>query len=169
MVLVYVVWGTDYDVKVDSHIIGIYRSKRFAVKKCNDYNKTTSTEIQQNDDGLLGEISKIGNENRCYCTEMKIDKTTNKIYFMKISESGGGGSYHEIFWLHVSTNLDKLIDGAIDYFSNEHNRDEECDNCKDHGCQKKLISDLKKKHRASFTCTDYEDTMVEIWFVNYVC
>ena len=84
---------------------------------------------------------------------------------MQIHETGGGGSYHGECWIHASIEKKFLIDIATDYFSNEHNRDNECEDCIKNKCRKKLIRNLKKDNCANFDCTDYADASIVIWRV----
>ena len=161
----YIVWRTDYD-KENSHILGIYKTKERALKKCNFYNKTFVTskkDILSDDDGLLGEFN--SRDDICYCTRIEIENDTTEMYFMKINESNGGGSYHDVCWIHASLDLEELIDTALIYFSQEHNRDNQCSNCIDNMCKKKLIKDLKKKYFTYFDCTDYEEASIKIWTI----
>lgn len=59
--------------------------------------------------------------------------------------------------------MDDLIEEALCYFSQEHNRDEECKKCKRKSCEKKLLRELKKHNRAFIDCTDNEGAGFYVW------
>ena len=82
---------------------------------------------------------------------------------MIVSNISGGGSFDHYRWIYVHTNMDDAIEAALSYFSEEHNRDDECDDCRDGSCEKNLIESLRQDHRADFECTDYVASTVEIW------
>lgn len=150
---VYIQWN----MKKDDYIIGIYRNKKLVSKECDD--------IEETDGTLMEGSSLIRKEDLMMCSSYYTD--ANRIYFLEIHESGGGGSYHEIGWLYASDDKEPLIERAIDYFSEEHNRDDECEDCQ---CEKKLIKDLRQEKKgiatADIECSSYEGASVKIWSVD---
>jgi hypothetical protein len=178
--IVYIVWKTDYDYgERVFHILGIYKDRNRALKKSAEFNedhitKDEETNIVSEDketdiivskNGLLGEYSLIGRDDLCYCTQLEVDDEATEGYFMRITEDGGGGSYHQYCWIYASTDEDELIDIAKDYFSTEHNRDDECQDCINNQCKDKFIRDLKHEQWACIDCTSYCDAVFEMWSV----
>lgn len=165
--IIYIVWQPDYvnNDNLNSHILGIYKTRKAALKKYNSLSKTIieNDAISSDSCGLLGEFNGYGNKDIYYCTTLSILDGAKKIYFMKINESGGGGSYHLVSWLYASTSKKELIDDALEYFNNEHNRDNECSECINDKCKQNLINDLKKKYYTEFDCSDYEPAYIRIW------
>lgn len=115
------------------------------------------------DNGLVAEFSSINMNNFYFCTELIINKSIKKLYFMNTGESGGGGSYHDINSIYAAETMEEIIDIALDTFNEEHNRDDECPDCTNDICKKKFIGELKKNYSSSFICTDYEDMPFDIW------
>jgi hypothetical protein len=157
---IYVIWRTDYDNSEESHIIGIHKNKTLAINECKKYKKVTMD--KDSSDGLLGEFSTINNKDKYFCTKLNIEKT-DCVYFIKINESGGGGSYHEISWIYGCSSLIDAINIALDFFENEHNVDEDCEDCQNDACRKKLVNELKKQKNSDITCTYYEGISFKIW------
>lgn len=99
-----------------------------------DLNQNEYKEITEEDNGLIEEFSAVNNELRINCTKIDISNDTKELYFLKIQESGGGGSYHEYVWLYIAVSQDDVIDIAKPIWcfqhllrmENEHNRDNEC-------------------------------------------
>lgn len=168
---IYIVWKTDYSGDADTHILGIYKKNQTALTKCYDYNENNDNEEKNapiskvGSDGLLGEFSGINNNDVCFCSRINVDDNVTRLYFIKINEDGGGGSYHNYNWIYVCTDMEEVIECALDYFSNEHNRDDDCEDCIKDKCKKQFINDLKKKHSAGIDCTDYDGASIEIWKV----
>lgn len=95
--LVYIVWKTYYNIASD-HILGIYTDKNLAIKKYEEVTKKIgdNNEIIISTDGtLLNEFNTINKKNMTYCTKTEINDDIKNVYFIKIHESGGGGSYHK--------------------------------------------------------------------------
>lgn len=161
--LIYIVWQENQDRELDSHIIRIYKDKEKALKKCNRHNNTIIKNIAVDDNGFLGDFYSYKNDNDYHCTKMKVPDGTNKMHFIKIHEFNGGGSYHSISSIYAYPDIKDMFQTAIDYFNTEHNRDDECEDCKNNGCKKKLMKELKENSRSFFHCTNCEEVTIEIW------
>ena len=103
----------------------------------------------------------IDQDQEVYCTKIKIDESTDTLYFLKIFEYGDGGSYHRQMWLIVEEDEKMIIKHAVDYFDDEHNRDLECEDCPH--CLKQMIKSLKNAGSADITCTSYLGANLEMW------
>jgi len=162
---IYILWREDYDCDLKSHIIGIFKEKEVALKKCNKYNGfniKTKDIIKIIDNKLLGEFNLYDNDDIYYCGQIDVDNSINELYFLKTKESRGGDNYHTKCWIYLCLSVADVIDNAITYFKNEHNRKNECTNCINDSCKNKLIIELKNKNKTYFSCTDYRDTSIEI-------
>ena len=104
----------------NSHILGIYKNKNLAIKECQKYNDYEEDDIidRSTTNVICEDASMINHDQEVYCTKIKIDESTNTLYFLKIVEYGDGGSYHRQMWLIVEEDEDMSIDHAIDYFDN---------------------------------------------------
>ena len=156
---IFIVWRE----RGDPLILGIYKDVRLAIKICQEYNEYDEDDIMDRSETnqICEDASVIGCDDSVYCTKIQIDENTNALYFLKIMEHGGGGSYHLSMWLCVEEDQSMIIDHAINYFENEHNRDDECEDCPN--CLEEMIKSLKTEQFASITCTSYEGTDFEIW------
>ena len=165
---IFIVWTPSY---LDSnpnlnHILGIYKNEDLAIKQCQKYNDyddfDQSDIIDRSETNIICEdASMINSDSEVYCTKIKIDESTNTLYFLKIFEYGDGGSYHRQMWLSVDEDQQRAIDNAINYFDNEHNRDKECEDCPH--CLEEMIQLLKNGESASITCTSYLGANLEMW------
>lgn len=156
---VYIIWGES----VDNYIVGIYKDEESALAECTEGEKVSIAR-----DGIIAEdFSRINPDEGIHCSLYYIYEGAHKLYFMEIQESGGGGAYHEVSWLYVSDDREELIEHAIDYFSEEHNRDDECEECE---CEEKLLKELRKERKgvssAEIECTDNKTASVNIWSIN---
>lgn len=115
------------------------------------------------DDGCIGEISTLS-QNR-HCISIPISDDADHLFFSVISESGGGGSYHEIDFLYLETEFENAIDHIIDYFENEHNRSDECEMCRSdsQSCKNILIHNLKTKHYTEIDTSCYDGVDASIY------
>jgi hypothetical protein len=182
---IYIVWKTKYDDAIGSNILGIYKDKDIA---WNEYTKfyghsiissdeddvfepdenvaiaSDACQSEENDieichDGLLGHYSAIDTDDVCYCSQFEISQETEKIYFMKINEDGGAENYHLETQIYAWFDENYLINIAEEYFLDEHNRDNECQNCH---CEEHFMKDLRETKRAYFYSAGY-DFMFHIW------
>lgn len=167
----YIVWKTDYDYpEPDSHILGIYADKDVAIKKKNSYNQylnsndddqTDSENEVLTDDRL--EFSTVQNQHIAFITRFTVDSGTKKIHFIKMHESRGGGSYSETTYIWFCSTKEEVLGVAENYFDDEHNRDEECGQCENDNCKKRMLEELGKDKCAEIECTDFEPVFIQIW------
>jgi hypothetical protein len=194
---IYIVWKKICDNEVKSHILGIYKDRNSALKKCDEFNKNIiededtditvsegelhneseetdtnedeETNIIVSNDGLLGKYSLIGNwDNLCYCTQLEVDDEASEVYLIKITEDGGGGSWHRDYLIYASTDEDDLINIAENYFSTEHNLKNDCRYCINNQCKGKFIRDLKEQKRTGIDdcgSYSYHVALFAIWSV----
>jgi hypothetical protein len=172
---IYIVWKTNCDnFENYSHIIGIYKNINTALSKCNKFNKnngnnkkfiTKEKGIKVSNGTLLYEYNDISVKDISYCTEFDVNDYATELFFIKISESGAGQSYHEYRWIYTCDNKKDVIEIANDYFCEEHNRDNECKECINNKCNQEFINELTQINKTSITCTDYEGSSFEIWNV----
>lgn len=97
------------------------------------------------ENGCIGEMSTIRQSDESTFVAIPVPEGCEYVYVLVLSESGGGGSYHEMDFLYIETEFDNVVDHVVDYFSNEHNRDGECELCQGDPeyCEKRLVEDLK--------------------------
>lgn len=163
--LIYIIWKTDYHVQTCDHILGIYTYKESAIKQYEIFSENIEKNnlIILTNRTLLDGFNTINNKDIVYCTKIEISDDVENIYFIKIHESGGGGSYHEYSWIYVCDNIKSVIKYAEDYFDTEHNRDNECEDCINNGCLEEMLTSLKINQYANIQCSDYEGAIIEIW------
>jgi hypothetical protein len=167
--LIYIVWTEDCDSDSKSHILGVYDNKKSAMKRRNKHNKKCETKDPNNDiilsdnGTLLEDASTIYITDIANCTSMNVDDDLEYVYFVKIHENGSGQSYHGSSWIYVCTDIESVIEHALDYFDSEHNRNGECNNCASGKCRKEMVKSLKKNNYACIECTDYEGASIETW------
>ena len=174
----FIAWKSDEDD--GGHVLGIYKNKDLAIQKRDEHNERNTSHIKKKmrkedsqienvlicEDGTLADgCSTIGRAHKTYCSRILVKPRTTTLFFSKIEESGGAGKYHEVFWIIVSESLDSAIDKAVDYFELEHNRDDECEECKEDGdrCKNELVESLKNGESGSILCTDYEGAIATVW------
>jgi hypothetical protein len=68
-------------------------------------------------------------------------------------------------YLLASLKKKSIINDALDYFDEEHNREDECEDCTNNKCKKIFSRTLRKFKKAHIEGTYYE-THFEIWIVN---
>ncbi|AGF85689.1 hypothetical protein QJ854_gp093 [Moumouvirus goulette] len=139
---IYIAWCTDYDNNVNEHILGIYKNKNNAIKKCKKYNNTFKKKKLKLDDNILGEFSSVNEECKYYCTMIDVDKHEKNIYFLKITEDAGAQRYSINHRIYVISNMIEIIDNVGFWFDEEHNRNKNCPKCKKY---KKHLKYLKYK------------------------
>jgi hypothetical protein len=155
--MAYIIWKTKDDAK--QHALGVYGTKEQADKEAIKYKNIVFNET----DDVIGEFSTIGNKCNYFCTKIKA-KVKKRVFFLKIHESGGGGRYHEITQIVALTSRKKAIKYAVEIFSQEHNRDDECEMCRTNDlCKKEMIRMLESSNRSYISATDYEGITFEIW------
>lgn len=155
--LTYILWNKRCGQEAKNHILHIGKNRERALAQADDQ------EVLSDDDGLICEFSSIGCDDYAYCTQIDLSDDTKELYFLKINESGGGGSYHSQIWLYVTETQEEIIDIAEAYFDNEHNRDSECDECKNDSCRQNWIQELKETGITAIECTTYEGASFEMW------
>nr|WBF70341.1 hypothetical protein [Megavirus caiporensis] len=129
---IYIVWCTDYDNNADEHILGIYKNKNSAIKKCKKYDsefkgKNIKFDIDNN---ILGEFDSVSEKCKYYCTMVDIDENNNKIYFLKATEDAGAQRYSVYHRIYVVSNMRRIMDYVEIWFDEEHNRNGYCPKCK---------------------------------------
>lgn len=73
-----------------------------------------NTHITQNE-------SSVHMKKEIFCTEYETSDQTQNIYLFRYEESGGGGSYHDIFSVYIFETRQEAIQDAINSFTSEHN------------------------------------------------
>lgn len=153
----FIVWTTDDQVH------GIYKDKTRAINEyekiqCSDNESKKKVPINWLKLAHISEYSTIGAAADPGIIRIK-NKARNSMFLTTVNESGGGGSYRNTNYSHLSFSMQSGIAFALDFFDNEHARPEiqEEDNCpectgkknknkksKEQKCKQKFISDLKK-------------------------
>ncbi len=158
--LVYIVWNKCDRSQASDHIVQISSDRALALSQSD---LRDATEIGKVEDALIAEFSSIGCQDFLHCSSIDLSEHAQELTFLKISESGGGGSYHEQVWLYVVESEDEAIEIAETYFDNEHNRENECKKCVNDYCRQKWIRALRMNGSAAIRCTTYEGTSFETW------
>ncbi|AZL89596.1 hypothetical protein QKC54_gp0918 [Megavirus baoshan] len=144
---IYIVWCTDYNYNVNEHIVGIYKNKNSAIKKCKKYDNTfkeKKIKSDEDDDDMLGEFSSVNEECKYYCSvvDIDIDEDDKNIYFLKVTQDNGPGSYSIQHRIYAVSSMIEIIGHAETWFDEEHNRNKNCPKCKKY---KKHLKYLKHK------------------------
>ncbi|AEX62000.1 hypothetical protein CE11_01023 [Megavirus courdo11] len=153
---IYIVWYTDYDNNVNEHIIGIYKNKNSAIKKCKKYdNKFEGKNIRFDiDNNMLGEFDSVSEKCKYYCTMIDIDEDNKNIYFLKVTEDAGAQRYSVYHRIYVVSNMRRIMDYVEIWFDEEHNRNGNCPKCKKYNKHLKYLKYKKyiknKKKYASY-------------------
>jgi len=136
------------------HIEGVYTNESLALEKINKLNNIKY--IRKKDiivtNNMMLESYDLDLE--YHCTKINADKGLTRIYFIFITELGGAESYgNGEHWIHICCDKKNAICFAEEYFDNEHDRNNECDECGKHKrCKKKMIVSLKKENSAEIDC-----------------
>lgn len=139
----YVIWKEARGfLPLKDFILDIFDNKADAINKY-AYIEETEENINLLMDGWSG------NSDEIYITKIEIDNNTNELYFIKIYEDEGGGSYGGTTWLYVEFGFEESLEYITDYFYDEHNKCKKCKKCPDK-CLNKLISRLKEHNTAEF-------------------
>lgn len=162
---IYIQWKLAYGDLLSDHILSIHKTNKSA--------NATNTKIKKLlDDTTLIEAAcmlRRDEVKKIRCTQMNINKQTRFLYFMKIYEDGGAEAYHHVCWLYVSTDKKKLIQIALNFFEEDHNRSQGCSKCESglDKCRKKFIVGLENKGTGFIDATDdVEGITVNIWEYN---
>jgi len=157
---IYIIWNKDYsDINSHhTHIIDVCKTKndvlsKYKIKKINE----------AEDNHLVCEFGLANGDYKDYCATIEINDDTKKLYFLKINEDGGAQSYHSITWIYVFMHFDDIIERTLDYFSEEHNRNDDCKKCAKKFCEKKLINGLKNNGCAYIDSDEYESIDINVW------
>ncbi|AUV58876.1 hypothetical protein, partial [Bandra megavirus] len=168
---IYIVWYTDYNNNVSEHIVGIYKNKNSAIKKCKKYdNKFEGKNIKPDDDDIIGEFSSVSEKCKYYCTMIDIDEDDKNIYFLKVTEDAGAQQYSINHRICAVSSMIEIISHVKIWFDEEHNRNGYCPKCKKYNKHlkylkyKKYIKNKKKyvsykkyeKYESMNTDSEYE-------------
>lgn len=131
---VYIVWSKDSTLESPGeNVIGVYKRYDDAVSKMKTFAKKNAVEFNEeidndeDDDTLVCNFSGNNSDDTLRCRVINIDCVT--LYFCKISERGGGQSYHSDNNIYACLTEDEAVKCASDYFFQEHNRDDGCKKC----------------------------------------
>ena len=86
---------------------------------------------------------------------LKVENNIKSFYFLIIEEDSGDEYGKEIF-IYVSEDKEYVLEYAISWYENEHNRPDsrnKCSKCKKQGstyCEKRMLKSLKKYEFANF-------------------
>ena len=165
---VYIVWSDENDYEqFEDHILGIYKNKSSALLAFQNFKEFTGLEheIKCIDDivenTIIENISTIQQDTNFHISRFKIKNIDTKVlYFLKIDESEGGGSYHRYEWFYVDENINDVCENMYWHYDGEHNRDGECRTCEKYDidkCFERLCQRLKKYGEVDMRGSTYEE------------
>ena len=109
------------------------------------------------------EFSDIHMDSTPYFNKIRLHSICSKVYALIFRESGGGQSYHERVDIYFRSSFEEIIEDAENYFDTEHNREDECDECRENDrCRVKMINDLKTLGKTGISCSCYEGCLMNI-------
>jgi hypothetical protein len=127
--------------------------------KMNNYGMPTpEIEIPEDEDTLCANVyidGELGNKKSIKCAKIQVKNGINTVYFLEIGEN-----YYDGAWIHFADNKEYLVNLAIKYFNNEHNRDKKCKFCPN--CEKDMIQTLRNENW-------YNGYTMRIWSVKVKC
>ncbi len=143
----------EYDYRRDDHEVN-----GVTVPHLKNISLTPPEEYEILENGIIGQMSTIRQSEESYYVAIPIPEDTKFLYLVVINESGGGGSYHELDFLYIEPTIVDAIEHVIDYFDNEHNRDDECKKCRadPKKCKRRIIRKLKTKGWVNIETSCYE-------------
>ncbi|AVL94491.1 hypothetical protein ma105 [Moumouvirus australiensis] len=147
---IYIVWCTDYDNNANEHIIGIYKNKNNAIKKCKKYDDTFEEKKIKFYDYILGDFSSVNEKCKYYCSMIDVNEQDKNIYFLKITEDVGAQHYSINHRIYAVSSMIEIIGHVETWFDEEHNRNKNCPKCKKyekHLKYKKYIKYIKNKDK----------------------
>ena len=169
----WIVWRLKCSNDEYDYIQGVYTDETIALNACNKNNKLIYEDYE---DMTKDDINIINNDILDYpvffddnwvCSKIIDDEKLTELYFICIIELGGAESYgNGQEWLHICSNKQYAIDIAIDFFENEHNYNDECEDCIDDKCKKDLVKYLNKYNKAGIDCNgnhNYPSASFEIF------
>lgn len=100
-------------------------------------------------------------ESEIYCVEYNLPIINGTIYLSRYNESGGGGSYHDIFSISINKSKKDAIDWLENWFNNEHDHEDDETELTIDECKKYFKNTLKTNNiYRSIDC--YNDCIFEI-------
>lgn len=141
-----------------SSTLYVYKKVEDALKQCREYDEAFE----------LGDIEELEEHGAIYhdacsystqeakCVKISYDEDTDDIndwYSLTIHSDGGGQCYSNQYYVYVGGKEDMICD-AVDWYYDEHNRDDECKYCSKKSrkaCTKRFKRRLNKKLSAWIT------------------
>lgn len=145
----------------DNYVHGVYIDEDIALNECNknnklvyeDYEDMTKDDINIIDNDILDYTENL--DDILVCSKIIYDENIYELYFICIIELGEAGSYgNGEQWIHICSDKQNCINLAIDYFNDEHDRNNRCDECINGECKKELFDNLKNYNKIEIRCYD---------------
>ena len=109
-----------------SYGVTVYSREEDAIKECQNEDKDFSAKNICELDEFLQICGHIDCErDGIQCTRYSVDIDSTSLYLLQIENDDGGQSYGTEIWHQVSDDKEDIIDQAMDWYEEEHNREDE--------------------------------------------
>jgi hypothetical protein len=108
---------------------------------------------------LLGETNLIHPSEEIFTSYITVKEDTTQLFFTRVDEHGGGGSYHHLAYFYVSETKEEAQNIVFEWFDEEHHfdgcgdceeEDGKCVNEENCPCREKMEEELVKDGSVSF-------------------
>jgi len=158
----WIVWRSKCKNDGLDYVLGVYVNELSALRACNKQNKVvrkiyenmTKKDIIIVKNNMLDSSDNLDDE--WLCSRISLEDEMTRLYFICIIELGDAESYgNGEQWIHICLDKKSAIGIAVDFFDNEHDRNDKCEDCgDDNKCEKELVKTLVKENLAEIVCND---------------
>lgn len=148
-----------YNYINDEYIILI--DKKSVEEYFNKYEQILEIDQIDDENDWIPLSSKIQMDKKVFCIEYNLSIIDNKIFLARYDESGGGGSYHELFSISINKSREESIEWLFDWFDNEHDHKDEITEMTFEEC-KNNFKDALLKHNIYNSEDCYNECSFEI-------